>query len=167
MSEQQPLTLKSFLLICNVLYFSLLTGVLLMLAVFVFFVSTEGAIAEEEVQTKKIFQIGLAVAGLGMYFLSNYLYNSKTKQISSTDSLFNKLQAYRTALLISLVLLEFVLLLAVILYFMFGDLFFLAFIAMMLAFYGLKKPSKSEIFKVVPLTSEEKEKLNNQEPITP
>ena len=155
--EKQNLKLmqNSFLKTMRVIFFALLAGQIIFMAVAFFTVNNN----PPQSQSDDLFNIIVPVAiGLGL-FMSSLLFKQMLAKIKKDDSFEQKLEAYRSALIIRYALLEVPSIFSTVVYLFSGNIIFLAFSGVMILAFLMNMPSRDKATQDLNLSSIEADKL--------
>ena len=155
--EKQNLKLmqNSFLKTMRIIFFALLAGQIIFMAVAFFTVNNN----PPQSQSDDLFNIIVPVAiGLGL-FMSSLLFKQMLAKIKKDDSFEQKLEAYRSALIIRYALLEGPSIFSTVVYLLSGNIIFLAFSGVMILAFLMNMPSRDKATQDLNLSSIEADKL--------
>jgi anaerobic C4-dicarboxylate transporter len=155
--EKQNLKLmqNSFLKTMRIIFFALLAGQIIFMAVAFFTVNNN----PPQSQSDDLFNIIVPVAiGLGL-FMSSLLFKQMLAKIKKDDSFEQKLEAYRSALIIRYALLEVPSIFSTVVYLFSGNIIFLAFSGVMILAFLINMPSRDKATQDLNLSSIEADKL--------
>jgi anaerobic C4-dicarboxylate transporter len=155
--EKQNLKLmqNSFLKTMRIIFFALLAGQIIFMAVAFFTVNNN----PPQSQSDDLFNIIVPVAiGLGL-FMSSLLFKQMLAKIKKDDSFEQKLEAYRSALIIRYALLEVPSIFSTVVYLFSGNIIFLAFSGVMILAFLMNMPSRDKATQDLNLSSIEADKL--------
>lgn len=149
-----------FLRMIRILYYVMVTGILVVSGIFIGINKLRGPIITNEA-VERIFLAIVSIMAAICLFISNRIY---TKRISAAYqyglSLKEKLNCYMAALIFYLSTCEVPAMLAVICYFLYGNPVFLAITGIMFLAMLVKRPEKSRIFNELQLDSKEQMELS-------
>jgi hypothetical protein len=155
-----PTRAKDALRSISVFFYSMIGG-LLMFAVLVFALNFLQAPALLDPSLVRIFFIAVLAIAVMSIFMATRLYKKRIADALSPGMiLMDKLNIYRSALILYLALCEGAGLFAVIVYFLTGYKLLLIVIAVVLLAMLQKRPEKSKIFNELQLSSQEQLELN-------
>jgi nitric oxide reductase large subunit len=155
--EKQNLKLmqNSFLKTMRIIFFALLAGQIIFMAVAFFTVNNN----PPQSQSDDLFNIIVPVAiGLGL-FMSSLLFKQMLAKIKKDDFFEQKLEAYRSALIIRYALLEVPSIFSTVVYLFSGNIIFLAFSGVMILAFLMNMPSRDKATQDLNLSSIEADKL--------
>jgi len=155
-----PTKTKEALRAINVFFYSMIGGMLMFTLIVFALNSLEKPVLVDESLVRIFFVMVVVIAGLSI-LIATRLYKKRIA-VASTSSLalMDKLNIYRSALIIYLALCEGAGLFAVIVYFLTGYKLLLIVIAVVALAMLLKRPEKSKIFNELQLSSAEQLELN-------
>jgi len=155
-----PSRAKDALRAINVFFYSMIGGMLMFTLIVFALNSLEKPVLVDESLVRIFFVTVVLIAGLSI-LIATRLYKKRIA-VASTSSLalMDKLNIYRSALIIYLALCEGAGLFAVIVYFLTGYKLLLIVIAVVALAMLLKRPEKSKIFNELQLSSAEQLELN-------
>ncbi len=160
METSTPTKAKDALRSISIFYYSMIGG-MLMFAIIVFVLNYLQVPALLDQSMIRIFFIAVLVIGAMSIFMAPRLYNKRiTDALSPGLVLMDKLNIYRSALILYLALCEGAGLFAVIVYFLTGYKLLLIVVAVVLLAMLQKRPQKSKIFNELQLSSQEQLELN-------
>jgi len=146
---------NSFLKTMRIIFFALLAGQIIFIAV-AFFTITNNS---PQSQSDDLFNIIVPVAiGFGL-FMSSLLFKQMLAKIKKDDSFEQKLEAYRSALIIRYALLEVPSIFSTVVYLFSGNIIFLAFSGVMILAFLMNMPSRDKATQDLNLSSIEADKL--------
>ena len=99
-----PSEIRTQLKVNNVIYFTLLCGLIIFFILGVILIQNKSLEVNTEVD--KIFTFIIPVFGLVMMFISRMIYNQMISKVDSKDDLIEKISYYRTAKIISWAIIE-------------------------------------------------------------
>jgi hypothetical protein len=155
--EKQNLKLmqNSFLKTMRIIFFALLAGQIIFMAVAFFTVNNN----PPQSQSDDLFNIIVPVAiGLGL-FISGMLFKQLLGKIKNDASFEKKLEAYRSAMIIRYALLEGPSIFSTVAYLLSGNIIFLAFSGVMILAFLMNMPSRNKAAQDLNLSSIEADKL--------
>lgn len=155
--EKQNLKLmqNSFLKTMRIIFFALLAGQIIFMAVAFFTVNNN----PPQSQSDDLFNIIVPVAiGLGL-FMSGMLFKQLLGKIKNDASFEKKLEAYRSAMIIRYALLEGPSIFSTVAYLLSGNIIFLAFSGVMILAFLMNMPSRNKAAQDLNLSSIEADKL--------
>ena len=160
MDTSTPAKTKEALRAINVFFYSMIGGMLMFTLIVFALNSLEKPVLVDESLVRIFFVMVVVIAGLSI-LIATRLYKKRIA-VASTSSLalMDKLNIYRSALIIYLALCEGAGLFAVIVYFLTGYKLLLIVIAVVALAMLLKRPEKSKIFNELQLSSAEQLELN-------
>ena len=153
MTVSEPAEIKNQIRITNVIYYALVTGLLL------FFIVVIVLIQDKDLSTGKgvdnIFTIIVPVFGLMMMFLSRMIYNQMLSKIDAGSSLIQKISGYRTAKIVAWAMIESACFLALVASMLTSNYLYVAVFIFLFGFFFLMKPSKESLIRDMHLNSDE------------
>ncbi len=146
-------SVKFFFKTMNLIYFSFVgSGIILCLISFYLWGFDINIRTELSFEKQLILGIFVIVST----FLSQFIYRRAIRRINDNDQIIIKLQSYQAAVIYRMSILEFTLVITV-LFFIFTKIWSFLFISFALLFLlFLCKPTKYSLFKLLPLSEEEK-----------
>lgn len=143
----------------NLAYYSFLISGIILVALSLYFWKFDFDLKTTLSLEKKIILGAFVVVST---FLSQFIYKRTINRINPKDQLLVKLQAFQSAVIYRLSILEFTLIISL-LFFLFTKLWSLIIIAVaLLCLIILCKPNKRSFLKLFPLSSEEHRGLSNK-----
>lgn len=140
-----------------IIYFALLTGIMMFALLAYFFPRGQEVGLKESVLN--IFTYMVPTFTVFEIFLSRFIYNKYIKQIQSNASLLEKIGKYRTAKIISWALLEGAALFSVVAFFITRSSFFYIVLFAILIAFILSKPSYDEFLNDFRIEGNERDEL--------
>lgn len=150
-------TPKSFIQRITIIYLALIIGQLLFAGVSYSIVETNFLSFDFGSDVFVMLVPALAVGGA---FASNFIYNKKIDELTSLESLNNKLIGYQTACIIRYALLEGPALLGIVTYMQTGNLFFLIIAGALIVYFITLRPTKEKIEMDLNFSFEQKTAFN-------
>ncbi|WP_235295934.1 hypothetical protein [Portibacter marinus] len=147
---------KGFYRSISIIHTSLFIGQLMLFAILLYLKQ------DFELKTdfqEDIFLLILPALILSVYFLGNYIYQSRIKSIIPSESLDQKLITYRSAVIIRLALIEGVTLLALMIYFINGNSMYLIMALILLVYFYSLKPGKDKLNDKAQLSAQERQQI--------
>jgi hypothetical protein len=146
---------NGFLNTMRIIFFALLAGQIIFIAVAFFTVNNN----PPQSQSDDLFNIIVPVAiGFGL-LMSNMLFKQMLAKIKKDDSFEQKLEAYRSALIVRYALLEGPSIFSTVVYLLSGNIIFLAFSGVMILAFLMNMPSQNKATQDLNLSSIEADKL--------
>lgn len=137
----------------NIIYYSLIFGMILFFVVVLIINQSRGIVANNELDF--VFTLAIPLFGFLMMFASRIIYNQLISKNSSNENLLQKISIYRSSKIITWALIESACLLSLVAAMLSPNyLYFVVFIFLLGYFYFLK-PSKESFVKDLRLSSEE------------
>jgi hypothetical protein len=151
-------TSKEYFNALNIMYISLILGQVFF-AVITVFLNLNGLISFNFEESKlALVLIAIILAFSGIYG-SNYVFKIRLNNIKQTAGLFNKLIEYRSASILKWAILEAPSFLAIIGYFLTGDMTFIIITIAIIAFFAMNRPSPEKTCIELELDTQYKIKL--------
>ena len=153
MTASEPVEIQNQMRITNVIYYALVTGLLL------FFIVVIVLIQDKDLSTGKgvdnIFTIIVPVFGLMMMFLSRMIYNQMLSKIDAGSSLIQKISGYRTAKIVAWAMIEGACFFALVATMLTSNYLYVAVFVFLFGYFILMKPSKEYFIRDMHLNSDE------------
>jgi hypothetical protein len=140
-----------------VIYFALLTGIL-MFAILAYFFQSEQEVRLNE-SLLNIFTYIVPTFAVFEIFLSRFMYNKFVQQIKSEATLFEKISKYRTTKIVSWALLEGAALFSIVAFIITRSVFFYLVLFVILIAFILSKPSLDEFLNDFRIEGNERDEL--------
>jgi len=138
--KTKPQTSKEYFRALSIIYYTMIAG-LIFFVLISFFVVYSGIVKEQDKYLIDIFSIIIPAFVLGGIMSSNILFRNKLNKSKSKPLLIEKMNDYRSALLIRYALLEGPCFLSIIAYFLFGFNLFLFLAVIIILVFSFYKPS--------------------------
>lgn len=143
-----------------ILFFAIAGGVLFFMLVSLFINQVNGPLAPELLQHSFLFKAILAVVAVTCLATARWLFGKNISSAkNSLNSLSDKLNQYRSALILYLALCEAPVLLGTVLFLMTGDFSFLIFGAVLLGFMLVMAPVKKKVAEQLGLDWQQQQEL--------
>ena len=146
---------NSFLKTMSIIFFALLAGQLIFIAIAFFIVTKNPPQSQNDDMLNIIVPI---LVGSGL-FISNFMFRQLLGKIKNDSSFEIKLEAYRSALIIRYALLEGPSIFSTVAYLLSGNIIFLAFSGVMVLAFMTNMPSRNKATQDLNLSSIETDKL--------
>lgn len=157
--RNQNIPSKGFFKQIHLLFGALLFGQLSLIVILLFIKnSTEGIIILDNM---KLGQMSMIALGLGLiaYIMGKMMYEKLLQQVRG--ELSNKLQRFRSAIMIRYAMIEGVTLLSILLFFMSGEVICLILSIASLVYFTTLKPTKERVIKDLDLMATEQRALHD------
>jgi len=145
--------IKNQLRVTNMIYYSLITGLLLFLIVVMVFIQVNDLTAGKELDN--IFTFLVPLFGLMMMFISRMIYNQMILKFDSSANLLQKISHYRTAKIVSWAMIEGACFFAVVATMLTSNYLYVAVYIFLFGYFFLMRPSKESLIRDMRLNSEE------------
>ena len=145
--------IKNQLRVTNIIYYSLITGLLLFLIVVMVFIQVNDLTAGKELDN--IFTFLVPLFGLMMMFISRMIYNQMILKFDSTANLLQKISHYRTAKIVSWAMVEGACFFALVATMLTSNYLYIAVYIFLLGYFFLMRPSKESLVQDMRLNSVE------------
>jgi len=145
--------IKNQLRVNNIIYYSLITGLLLFLIVVMVFIQVNDLTAGKELDN--IFTFLVPLFGLMMMFISRMIYNQMILKFDSTANLLQKISHYRTAKIVSWAMIEGACFFALVATMLTSNYLYIAVYIFLLGYFFLMRPSKESLVQDMRLNSVE------------
>jgi hypothetical protein len=149
---------NNYLKTLKVIFAAMLGGQISFLGVSIFFIYT-GALGLGSVSLREIFNFLVPISTLLGVAAGHLFFRGRLTQIKLKNSLIEKLNAYRTALIISFALLEAPYILAVVAYLLTASYLFFTIAILIIAVFFFLFPSKNKIINDLELNPTESKDL--------
>lgn len=159
MENNQPIALtpKSFIKTITIIHLALIMGLLLFAGVSYTIVETNFLSFDFG---GDVFAMLVPALALGGAFASNFIYNKKISELSTVESLRDKLVGYQTACIIRFAMLEGPALFGIVIYMQTGNLLYLIIAGAIIAYFVTVRPTKEKIEIDLNLNFEQKAAFN-------
>ncbi len=139
--------------ITNIIYISLIFGLLLFFIIAMILMQDKKAEGSEELD--RIFTFLVPLIGLVIMFISRLIYNKKISKYDSTFSLLQKISYYRTAKIISWAMIEGGCFLALVATILTSNYLYVVVFIFLFGYFLLLRPSNESMIRDMRLNSEE------------
>ena len=159
MENNQPIafTPKSYIRTITIIHLALIMGLILFSGVSYSIIETNFLSFDFGSDVFVMLVPSLAVGGA---FASNFIYNKKIGELTSLESLKDKVMGYQTACIIRYALLEGPALLGIVTYMQTGNLFFLIIAGALIVYFITLRPTKEKIEMDLNFSFEQKTAFN-------
>lgn len=154
-----PVTSKESLRAIKILFYILFIGVLLSTTTVFVLIEMQGPLLPDKSLNRGFLAVALVLAAVCLG-VSNILYKKRIHTAVPALPLLQKLEIYRAALILFLVLCEAAAILTVIAFYMTGEFLFLLIIAAILVSMLMRRPENFKIFNELQLDSKEQMELS-------
>jgi hypothetical protein len=153
MTASEPAEIKNQIRITNVIYYALVTGLIL------FFIVVIVLIQDKDLSTGKgvdnIFTIIVPVFGLMMMFFSRMIYNQMLSRFKSGGGIIQKITYYRTAKIVAWAMIESACFFALVATLLTSNYLYVAVCIFLFGYFFLMKPTKESLIHDMHLNSDE------------
>lgn len=153
MTASEPAEIKNQMRITNVIYYSLVTGLLLFFIVVIILTQDKDPSTGKDVDN--IFTIIVPVFGLMMMFLSRIIYNQMLTKFDVNISLLQKLANYRTAKIVSWAMIEGACFFALVVTMLTSNYLYTVVFIFLVGYFILMRPSRESLVRDMRLNSDE------------
>jgi len=153
MTASEPAEIKNQMRITNVIYYSLVTGLLLFFIVVIILTQDKDPSTGKDVDN--IFTIIVPVFGLMMMFLSRIIYNQMLAKFDVNISLLQKLANYRTAKIVSWAMIEGACFFALVVTMLTSNYLYTVVFIFLVGYFILMRPSRESLVRDMRLNSDE------------
>jgi hypothetical protein len=153
MITPDTLELKNQIKITNILFYSLLSGLLIFFAVVMVIIQDMDNSGNADID--KIFLFIVPVFGLAIMFLSRMIYNQMLSRFNSGGSILQKITYYRTAKIVSWAMIEGACFLALVATMLTSNYLYTVVFLFLIGYFILMRPSKESLIRDMRLNSEE------------
>ncbi len=151
--------IKSQRRVLTIIYIAILIGLTFVALFGMFYVKSHGAVNVFEEQSNYMIKSIVVLALLVGIPVSHLFYNKKIKHINEEWPLKNKLNHFKTAFIVRIVMLEAIAVLSVVAYLLNADKSFLYMFGVIFVLFIIHAPTKNRIVTDLQLTEEEQELL--------
>ena len=148
---------RQFLLTLRIINLALIVGQLIFAGIIIFLIDNGNSPLLEEYNN--LFLSIAFIFTFGAIFASNSIYKSKLKGILPGKTVFEKLQAYRVAIILKYGILEGAGMFSIMACFIIGNFLFLIFLAAIVAAFLFSTPSVDKIVLELKLSDREKDEV--------
>lgn len=145
------------------MYLALLAGQIVLFVIFLYLNLTDPSRQPDPMGD--ILKYLVAILVINGFVVGQLIYKKRLIKLKSLDVLAAKLEAYRGAMIMRLALLEGPSLLALVLYFLTADLFFIMMTGFIIVIFLFFIPSRDKISRELELSSSEKMKIENPDTV--
>lgn len=156
-SVLKPIHMRSYFLTLNILYFGLLTGPAMLGAVALVLIQTGSFTPMPSEMLGVVFGTAVPAVGIGAFFASKMLFERRMPAVIALPTLDEKLDAYRTELILKYALLESPAIFAFVAFLLTGSTLFFAIGAAMVGFMLMVRPTRDSAVIHLELSGEEAE----------
>jgi len=153
MTISQNAEIKNQLRVTDIIFYSLLMGLLLFFVIVMVFIQDK--VQETGNNLNMIFTFVVPVFGLLMMFTSRIIYNQMISKYDSGVSLAEKISYYRTVKIISWAMIESACLFALVATMLTSNYLYVAVFIFLFGYFFLIKPSKESLVRDMHLNSDE------------
>ena len=139
--------------VTNIMYYSMITGVILFFIVVMVVIQSKDP--SEYKELNEIFRIVVPLIGLMMMFISRMVYNKMVSKYNADDSLIKKITDYRTAKIVSWAMIDGACFFSLVAAMITADYLYIAVFIFLFGYFFLMKPSKESFIRDVRLNSEQ------------
>ncbi len=150
-TENSPIKIQ--LKVINIIFFALLSSMILFLAVVLIIIQDKRF--SEGSELDKVFTFFVPVFGLLMMFLSRTIYNRMISKVDRSSNLFQKINHFRTSKIVSWALVEGACLLALVATMLTSNYLYIVVFVFLFGYLIMIKPSKESLVRDMRLNSEE------------
>lgn len=156
----QPSTIGEYFKSLTILHISLMSGLALMAAMMYFMFSDVNEFSNDSFDDT-LYLLLVAALGVGGIIGGRWLGNTRLQAARAEENLAEKLNSYRSTLILRWALLEGPALMGVLFYMTFGNIVFLAVAAGLLIFLFMARPSKEKLIDDLELSVADRAKIEN------
>ncbi len=153
-------TIKEYFRSITIIHIALVFGLLLFCGV-TFFLIDRGQNPETDQDLSSTLQLIIPIIAVAGVLASSILSRSKIKSIKSLNELNQKLQQYRSALILKFALLEAPAILCIVGYLLTANLFYLGFGLAIIFAMAIQFPTKEKAIKELELSPEEQQQMED------
>lgn len=162
--ETNPMTSKAYFRALTIVYFALIAGQVLFVFLSLFLIQT-GQLGDGGNELRNIFLFIVPLFAFGGILGSNIMFKKGLSEAKSKKGLLDKLNFYRSALIVRYALLEGPSFFSIVVYLLTGDLLFLGIAAFIIVIFLIIKPSPEKAINDLELSHEEKQVLYDDDGI--
>lgn len=164
MSQNQQ-TSKAYFKNLNLIHLAMLAGQILFVIVALYLELTQTGQHPDEIEGAEIYFMIVAILTVSGILGSKLLYESLTKNAQKKESIIEKMQAYQSALIVRLAILEGAILFAIVVFLLASEMLVLAFAAVLLLFFVGAKPTKQKAITDLRLNKENQKLIEDDSAI--
>ena len=153
LSERNSSELNNLFKTLNIIYFSLIFGMISFFVVVLVINQSKDTVPNSELDL--VFTFVIPLFGLLMMFASRIIYNHLISKNSSNNNLLKKISIYRSSKIIAWALIESACLLSLVAALLTPNYLYLVVFIFLLGYFYLLRPSKESFVKDLRLSSEE------------
>ncbi|MBE0569992.1 MAG: hypothetical protein IH618_00475 [Ignavibacteriaceae bacterium] len=153
MTASEPAEIKNQMRITNVIYYSLVTGLLIFFIVVIILTQDKNPSTGKDFDN--IFTIIVPVFGLIMMFVSRMIYNQMLLKIDAGYSLIQKISGYRTAKIVSWATIEGACFFALVATMLTSNYLYTVVFIFLVGYFILMRPSRESLVRDMRLNSDE------------
>jgi hypothetical protein len=157
MSTPDTLELKNQIKMTNIIFYSLLSGLLIFFAVVI--VITRDMDNSGNADIDKIFLFIVPVSGFAIMLLSRMVYTQMISRFNSGGSIIQKIAYYRTAKIVSWAMIEGACFLALVATMLTSNYLYIVVFLFLIGYFILMRPSKESLIRDMRLNLEESDFL--------
>ena len=154
------MNINQYLKAIKILFLAMLMAQILFLVVSILVIFQTSLVGTNKELSKILLIVSTACILIGVY-ISNTLSRKKIAELRGSKSLLEKLQGYRTILIIKYALLEAPSFLTIVSYLLTGNTSFLLLAFLIIVVFAMNNPTKDKLIFDLELNREEQEILNN------
>ncbi|HEY9113414.1 MAG TPA: hypothetical protein VIN10_01860 [Bacteroidales bacterium] len=162
--EPNQMTSKAYFKALTIMYFALIAG-LVFFGIVALFLVQSGQISDTGDELRNIFLFVAPLFLVGGVFGSTIMFKKGLVEAKNKTELLEKLNFYRSALIVRYALLEGPAFFTTVVYLITGDLLFLGMTALIIVIFLIINPSPEKAINDLELSYEEKQVLNDEEGI--
>ena len=153
MNEPHNPDIKNQLKITNIIFYSLLSGLLLFFVIVMILI--QNRVNSEGADIDKVLVFLVPVFGLLMMFLSRLIYNQMLSKYKPGGGILQKITYYRTAKIVSWAMIEGACLFALVATLLTSNYLYTVVFIFLIGYFILMRPSKESLIREMHLNSEE------------
>jgi len=162
--ETNQMTSKAYFKTLTIVYFALLAGQVLFAILSLVLVQT-GKLGDDGGEFGEILIYTVSVFLIGGIIASTVMFKKSLSEAKNKNTLLEKMNFYRSALIVRYAPLEGVTMFAIVAYILTGNLLFMGMAAMIIVIFLIIKPSPEKAINDLELSYEEKQVLSDEEGI--
>ena len=154
------MTSKEFIRSLVIIHIAMIMG-LIFFAVVAVYLHMSGSFTTNTAELRDIFLIIVPLFAFGAFMGSRFIFSMKLNQAKEKSDLTDKINEYRSILIIRFALLEGAALFSLVIYLLTGDYIFLIIAGLMVVYFSLLKPTTDKLIFDLELGHDDKAKIMN------
>uniref|UniRef100_UPI0032163206 hypothetical protein n=1 Tax=uncultured Draconibacterium sp. TaxID=1573823 RepID=UPI0032163206 len=160
--DNYKMTSKDFFKSIQIIHFALMTGLIFFGAI-TFYLNYSGLAIENETEMNTAFMYVVPIFTISGIFASNFLFKQRLKNCVKQSTLKEKLNEYRSALIIKFAIIEGSSFFVVIAYYLTGQYIYLGFLGLLLIIFVTYRPTKEKAIMDLELSHLDKQLIHDSD----